>query len=225
MIAMTAYGSLRRAMGGGGARRDIPRWASGVLGEIAHNRTGVVGVRHPLGFVCLPVERTGEAGVCVHVWGDNLARASPTTSTMHAHSWDLVSYVLYGRVRNKIIDVTDAPDNAAYRVFEVRSSGDIDELRETPRLVRSEIRATELKTPGEMYSLPAGVFHTTVVHGDAATVALGNSRRGMMDLSLGEINRKTHRIRRQLCDRDETAHVARVATEWLARICIIDQEH
>jgi len=47
----------------------------------------------------------------------------------------------------------------------------------------------------------------------------------MMDLSLGEINRKTHRIRRQLCDRDETAHVARVATEWLARICIIDQEH
>lgn len=221
---MTAYDSCYRAMLNGTAGRDIPRWASAALDEIAQHRTSIDGVRHPLGFVCLPVERTGEAGVCVHVWSERLTRANPTTSTMHAHSWDLISYVLYGSVRNDVIDVIDAPDNAAYRVFEVRSSGDIDELRETPRLVCSRIRATELKAPGDIYSLAAGAFHTTVVHGEAATVALGSSRRGMMDLSLGEINRKTHRIRRQRCDRDETAYAARVVTEWLARICTIDQE-
>ncbi|MBV9163238.1 MAG: hypothetical protein JO309_04630 [Pseudonocardiales bacterium] len=222
---MTTYESCYHAMLNDTGRRDIPRWASAVLDEVALHRTSIAGVRHPLGFVCLPVERTGEAGVCVHVWSDSLARESPTTSTMHAHSWDLISYVLYGSVRNEVIDVIDASDDAAYRVFEVRSSGDIDELRETPRLVRSEIRTTELKGPGDIYSLAAGVFHTTVVHGEAATVALGSSRRGMRDLSLGEITRKTHWIRRQRCDRGETAAAARVVTEWLARIRTINQEN
>ncbi|MGH3769974.1 MAG: hypothetical protein ACRDRW_01005 [Pseudonocardiaceae bacterium] len=215
---MTGYDSCHRAMRGGTARRAIPRWASGVLTEITHNRTSVAGVRHPLGFVCLPVERTGPAGVCVHIWHEGLPRASPTTSTMHSHSWDLTSYVLYGSVRNEVIDVIDTPDEAAYRVFEVRSGRDGDELRETPRLVRCEIRTSELSHRGDVYSLAAGVFHATVVQGEAATVALGRSRRGTRDLSLGGIDRKTHRVRRQRCDRDETAHAARVVTDRLARI-------
>jgi hypothetical protein len=214
---MTTYDSFHRAMCNGTAKRDIPRWASDVLGEVAQNRTSVAGVRHPLGFVCLPVERTGKAGVCVHVWSDSLAYASPTTSTIHAHSWDLISYVLYGSVRNEVIDVIDAPDDASYRVFEIRSGGDVDEVRETPRLVRCQIRAAEFNHPGNIYSLAAGVFHTTVVQGEAATVALGNSR-GTRDLSLGGIDRTTHRVWRQRCDRDETAHAARVVTEQLAKI-------
>ncbi|MBV9012735.1 MAG: hypothetical protein JO272_11920 [Pseudonocardiales bacterium] len=224
MIVVTAYDSCYRAMRNGTAGRDIPRWAYDILGAVAQHRTSIVGVRHPLGFVCLPIERISEAGVCVHVWSEHLTRASLTTSAVHAHSWDLISYVLYGSVRNEIIDVVDAPENAAYRVFEVRSSKGIDELRKTPRLVRSEVRATELKSPGDMYSLPAGVFHTTVIHGEAATVALGSGRRGMMNFSLGEINTTTHRIRRQRCDHDETAHAARVVIEWLARTCTLDRE-
>ncbi|MGH3828479.1 MAG: hypothetical protein ACRDQX_15110, partial [Pseudonocardiaceae bacterium] len=93
---MTIYDNFHRAMRNGTAGRDIPQWASEVLGAVAQNRTSVAGVRHPLGFVCFPLERTGDAGVCVHVWSDSLARANLTTSTIHAHSWDLISYVLYG---------------------------------------------------------------------------------------------------------------------------------
>ena len=221
---MTNYDRFHRAMLDGTAGQAVPRWASGVLDEVAHNRTSVAGVRHPLGFVCLPVERTGEAGVCVHVWSDSFPSASPTTSMMHAHSWDLISYVLYGSVRNEVINVTDAPDEAAYRVFEIRSEGDLDEVCETPQLVRCEIRATELNHRGDIYSLAAGVFHTTVVRGEAATVALGSGRPGILDLSLGGIDMKTHRVQRQRCDRNETAHAARVVTERLARISTIDQE-
>ncbi|MGH3855585.1 MAG: hypothetical protein ACRDR6_19265 [Pseudonocardiaceae bacterium] len=216
---MTTYDNFHRAMHNGTAGRNIPRWASDVLSAVAQNRTSVAGVRHPLGFVCLPLERTGATGVCVHVWSDSLARASPTTSTIHAHSWDLISYVLYGSVRNEVIDVIDvidASEDAMYRVFEIRSGGDVDEVRETPQLVRCENRAAEVNHLGNIYSLAAGVFHTTVVQGEAATVALGNSR-GTRDLSLGGIDRKTHRVWRQRCDRDETAHAARVVTEQLAR--------
>ncbi|MGB6163923.1 MAG: hypothetical protein WCF33_02910 [Pseudonocardiaceae bacterium] len=41
---------------------------------------------------------------------------------------------------------------------------------------------------------------------------------GAMDLSLGGIDGKTHRVRRQRCDRDETAHAVRVVTEQLTQI-------
>lgn len=221
---MTNYDSFHRAMLDGTAGRAVPRWASSVLGEVAQNRTSIVGVRHPLGFMCLPLERTGEAGVCVHVWSDGLPRTKPTTSKIHAHSWDLTSYVLYGSVRNEVIDITDAPDDAVYRVFEIRSGREVDEVRETPRLVRCRIRTAELSHQGDIYSLAAGVFHDTVVRGEAATVALGSGRPGTMDLSLGGIDRKTHRVRRQQCDRDETAHAARMVAQRLEGIGTADQE-
>jgi hypothetical protein len=221
---MTNYDRLQHATRNGTARQAIPRWASGVLGDIARNAISVTGVRHPLGFLCLPVERTGEEGICVHVWSDRLARMSPTTSTIHAHSWDLMSYVLYGSVRNEVFDITDAPDDAAYRVFEVRSGGDVDEMRETPRLVRCDVRTTELSHRGDTYSLTAGIFHATVVQGEAATVALGSGRPGTRDLSLGGIDGKTHRVQRQRCDHDETAQVVRMVTEQLAKIRTVDQE-
>lgn len=220
---MTNYDTLRRAMRNGTAQQAIPQWASGLLDEIARNRTNITGVRHPLGFVCLPVERVGGQGICVHVWSDSLPSANLTTSEIHAHSWDLSSYVLYGSVRNGVVDVINAPRDAAYRVFEVHSSADIDELRETPRLVRCKIRTVEVSHRGDSYSLAAGVFHTTAVDGEAATVALGSSRPGTMDLSLGRIGGRTHRIRRQLCDRDETTRTARVVTERLAGTRTIDQ--
>jgi hypothetical protein len=218
------YDSLHQAILNGTASQAIPRWASGILTEVAQNHTNIASVRHPLGFMCLPVERTREAGICVHIWSDSLPHASPTTSTMHAHSWDLISYVLYGSVRNEVINVTDAPDEAEYRVFKVRSGEDVDEMRETPRLVRCELKAAELSHRDDIYSVNAGVFHRTVVQDEAATVALGSSRQGTMDLSLGGINSKTHRVWRQRCDREETAYAARMVTERLARICTIHQE-
>jgi hypothetical protein len=221
---MMDYDNFHREVLGGTAGQAAPRWASGVLGEIARGGRNVAAMRHPLGFLCIPVDRTGDQGVCVHVWSDSLPSARPTTSTMHAHSWDLISYVLYGSVRNELIDVTDAPDDPDYRVFEVRSGGDVDELRETPRLVRCEIGAAELNRQGDTYTLPAGVFHATAVQGEAATVALGSGRPGTMDLSLGGIDTRTHRVGRQRCDRDETASAARVVTERLASIRTLDQE-
>ena len=220
---MTNYDYLHRAVLGAAAGQAAPRWASGVLGEIARGCRNVAAMRHPLGFLCIPVDRTGDQGVCVHVWSDSLPSARPTTSTMHAHSWDLISYVLYGSARNELIDVTDAPDNPAYRVFEVRSGGDVDEVRETPRLVRCEISAAELNRQGDTYTLPAGVFHATAVHGEADTVALGSGRPGTMDLSFGGIDTRTHQVERQRCGRDETASAARVVTERLASIRALDQ--
>ncbi len=94
------------------------------MAGVADGSSDLTAVRHPLGFLCFPVLRGDNLGVCVHIWTEGV-RAEPTTSPMHAHSWDLVSYVLYGTVRNDIIELTDGTDQ---RVFEVRSGQAGDEL-------------------------------------------------------------------------------------------------
>jgi hypothetical protein len=223
------YDRLHRALGDPTARHDMSRWASDVLSEIAQGRTRIAAVRHPLGFVCIPVERIGGQGICVHVWSDHLTCATSTTSAVHAHSWDLISYVLYGSLRNEVYEVTDVgPAGSAgkttYRVFEIHSGGDSDEVLQTPRLVHCEMTSAEVNHEGDAYALPAGIFHATVVQGEAATMALGSGRPQGMDLSLGGIDTTTHRVRRQRCDRDDTARVAQMVVKRLARIRAAGQE-
>ncbi len=214
------YEDLER--GGGGD--SVPRWTRQVLWEVATGRLRIAAIMHPLGFVCLPILRQGERGICVHLWTPRLTHARPTTSQVHAHSWDLVSYVLFGQVRNEVMRVSgtqasrgEAADGV-YRVFEVHSRGDLDEIRATSRLVRRDKGTSQVSDAGETYSVPAGTFHATAVPAgvDTATVALGTSRAGSADLSLGDIATATHQVRRQHCDSDETSRVARMIAGRLA---------
>ncbi|MEV2220839.1 hypothetical protein AB0E01_13265 [Nocardia vinacea] len=186
-----------------------------VLEEIADGRTTIAAVAHPLGFVCLPLRREGERGVCVHAWRDDVPQVAPTTSFIHAHSWDLFSYVLYGAIRNNVIEITDTVTDPTHRVAEIRSTGPIDEIRPTGRLVRSAAVATELTSRNAVYTLDGGIFHTSVVDGHAATLAFSSACPGAIDLSLADLDTPPHLVRRRYCDRVETAHIAR---EVLARL-------
>ncbi|WP_049563625.1 hypothetical protein [Nonomuraea sp. SBT364] len=175
-------------------------------------------VRHPLGFVCLPLERDGGEGVCIHLWSDSLAPASSTTSQIHCHSWDLVSHVLYGQVRNVHAVVDDAGPDATHRVFEVVSAADGDRISPTPRTVRHRTGLVESFGPGDTYTLPAGRFHSSVVPegGEAATVALGRGRPGSRDLSLGPLGAGDHHVSRQPLDDRETALAVRLIAARLS---------
>src|ERR1700754_5108927 len=121
-----SYRGVREVLAGG----EVRQWA---LGEL--ERPDLTAVRHPLGFVCLPLERDGGDGVCLHLWSDTLAHAESTTSQIHCHSWDLVSHVLYGQMRNVHAVVTDAGADATHRVFEVVSGADGDRISPTSRTV------------------------------------------------------------------------------------------
>ncbi|MEW9548543.1 hypothetical protein [Nonomuraea sp. NPDC050783] len=177
----------------------------------------VSAVRHPLGFVCLPLEREGEEGVCVHLWSDAFAHAESTTSQIHCHSWDLVSHVLYGQVRNVHVEVADAGTRATHRVFEVVSDAGGDRISPTRRTVRHATGLVEVFGPGDTYTLPAGRFHSSVVPegGEAATVALGRGRPGGHDLSLGPLDAGPHHVSRQPLDPGETALAVRLITAHL----------
>ena len=213
------YEKIETAMRQGTAADWVPRWALELLRDIVSGRRDLTAVRHPLGFLCLPAERTGEHGICVHVWTPALQPAL-TTSQVHSHSWDLTSYVLYGALHNRRIRVTDAGAAATHRIFEVRSHGDRDELHATSRLVACEPEAANEHGAGCVYFLEAGEFHTTVVPGqqEVATVALGRSRPHATDLSVGPLHACSHAITRSRCDAPETARAARRVAGRLAAL-------
>ncbi|RLK59512.1 hypothetical protein CLV68_4001 [Actinokineospora cianjurensis] len=207
--AFTMYSELFDAIerGAGGWVAD---WARTALGEVVSGARPVAAVSHPLGFLCVPVYRGGDDGVCVHLWEPGRGQAPLTTSPTHCHSWDLVSWVLLGGLRNRTIQVEDTAD-ATHRVFQVRSDADGDTIAATDRLVRARVTATTEHHAGERYALPAGIFHETVIPDTeplVATVALGNSRPGTADLSLGGLRTSDHRVTRHHCDRATTVAAA-----------------
>ncbi|CAL9542831.1 hypothetical protein SUDANB58_04286 [Streptomyces sp. enrichment culture] len=202
------------------AAAEVMRHAASELEQVASGRRDLRAVRHPLGFVCLPILRDGPRGVCVHVFGgvgpagSPEARPGPAAPQVHSHSWDLTSTVLYGRLDNRRMRVHEETLSPTHRVFEVHSDpSGVDELRPTGRLVACRPGTEQTSVRGQTYDLPAGVFHTTVVPGDrpTATLVLGRTLPGRADLSLGPLRAPGHRMVRHKCDATQTARIARAA--------------
>jgi hypothetical protein len=210
------YETIERAIHGGEAARAVPALCLPTLTKIADGEVPLRAVRHPLGFLCLPVQRKGRLGVCVHVWTAALPQTASSTSAVHAHSWDLVSFVLYGRVGNALMQVVDDAQGGTHRVFQVHSLGDVDEMRATRRLVRCVEQRREVAVGGSAYRLRAGNFHESVLEAspEAATVVLGRVGTAS-DLSLGPPDASTHRVARQRCEARETAEAAQIVIEQL----------
>jgi hypothetical protein len=214
------FATILAAIERGTAADTVPRMALSFLREVASGSRDLTAVRHPLGFLCFPAQRVTENGVCVHLWTPGI-RHVLTTSQVHAHSWDLTSYVLYGALRNQRIRVTDAPGPAGpatHRVFEVRSRGDVDELHATARLVSCQWEADCVYGAGSEYVLSAGEFHATVApdEQDVVTVVLSRGRVDAADMALGPVDGHSHTLTRSRWDAAQTARAARLIADRLA---------
>ncbi len=210
------FTTLDRAAGRSAAEPGLDRLVGGLLAQVADGSRPVRAVDHPLGFYCLPVVRDGVHGVCVHVFDP---RRAAGRREIHCHSWELKSSVLYGRVGNLRVGVYDEPARPSHRAFEVFSdaAAGVDEIRPTPRLVRWEPLAEEVSARGETYTLGAGQFHVTALPDDepAATVVLGRTVPGPVDVVLGPVEGAARRVVRRLCDADRTARIAGEAARRL----------
>jgi hypothetical protein len=175
---------------------------SGVADGVRH----LTGIRHPLGFVCLPIHRDGPDGVCLHVWSDAV-RPSVTTSDLHCHSWHLLSFVLAGAAGNQRIDVVDG---TRFRVFRALTRSTTDEIVRTDRLVDAHLRELEIHRAGECYTVAAGEFHTSVAaEPGTVTLCIGRGVPGGADLTLGDPETVPRRTVRQPLTAAETRATAR----------------
>lgn len=210
---------ISAALERGTAAQALPAWALSLVRDVASGARELRAIRHPLGFLCLPAQRLPGHGACVHLWTPAV-RPQLTTTGMHAHSWDLTSYVLYGTLRNLRIRVAEASGAATHQVFEVRSRGDVDELHATGRAVACLPAAEDVQAGGSVYGLPAGEFHATVAEAgqDVATVALSRDRPQAADLALGPLDGRSHTVARRRCGPGETARAARRIADRLAAL-------
>ncbi|HVK22652.1 MAG TPA: hypothetical protein VM677_14930 [Actinokineospora sp.] len=220
MTAITLYTKLFNEISRGGIDR-VATWAYRELDRIAGGGSPIRAVSHPLGFLCLPIDRSGDEGVCIHLWLPGTRSATLTTSAMHCHSWDLLSAVVAGELANQTFRIVDDVESPQYRVFAVLSDESGDELRATNRLVRAETVDRTEHRAGDRYRLRAGVFHRTVVADDqdpVVTVALGVTRDGAVDLSLGSARTGDHQERRELCGLGETVRAAELGRSAVAEL-------
>jgi hypothetical protein len=165
-----------------------------VLEGLADGRDELDAVRHPLGFLCLPIVRDDSPeGVCLHYWSGAGGTPDLTTSPYHCHRWQLLSHVLAGSVGNLRVDLTPG---GRYRLFEVISKGRNDELRPTDRLTDIRYAEPEFHRAGETYELAAGAFHASVMSGGevAVTLVLGRMVPGVADISLGAVDKGEHPV-------------------------------
>ena len=151
-------------------------WALRVRADPARRPPAVL---HPLGFLCFPLLRAPGVGVCVHVWLPQRAEFAPplATTAVHAHSWDLLSCVLLGRLGNERVTAEPAgPGEATHRIYEIRSAQGADQVIPTSRCVRSRRGEIQYAGGGQVYGLPCGEFHSSVVDEGqgAATVLLAD---------------------------------------------------
>ncbi|MCK9894007.1 hypothetical protein [Frankia sp. AgB32] len=183
-----------------------PPWLRLALSRARAGQSRVV--LHPLGFLCIPVLRTAWGGVCVHLWAEWYEAESPTTSPVHCHRWDLHSTIVAGWLCNHVLRVTPSA-SATHRLFEIHSSAGEDRIDMTPTLVSCSRVATTTYSRGQSYELPAGEFHLTEIReANAATIVLATRRPGQLDLSVGPIDGRSHRVRRQLCTPAQGARAA-----------------
>lgn len=218
----SSYGKLSNSIAAGSAYPEVSTWAVDKLRKVVAGHSPLRAVSHPLGFVCLPLERSGQFGVCLHFWTPATPDgAGLTTSQIHAHSWELESCVLYGELWNQRFQVQDAvvaasgnlraPGNSVCRVVEVRSQDGTDELLPTERIVGYAPEQPTVVRTGESYSLPAEAFHVTWVdaRSEVVTVALGKTVEGARNQSLGPLNSTAHTVRRQYMSVTETVTLAK----------------
>jgi hypothetical protein len=64
-------------------------------------------IKHPLGFLRVPIIRTPSTGLYVHIWTQLIDLPRPSTSAIHAHNWHLLSRVIAGTVTNQVFNAQE----------------------------------------------------------------------------------------------------------------------
>lgn len=159
-------------------------------------------VRHPLGFVCIPMHRGRRHGICIHLWTPSLYFGRPTTSAIHAHSWDLRSYVLCGTVMHVPVELDYLDRRPTHRICTVTSSGRVDTIEPTEHTASVRRSRNEAINSGTTYLLPAHRYHSTNVDGLAVTVVFAEHNIGP-EYTLGPLTATRHSLPRSVFDLTE----------------------
>jgi len=127
--------------------------------------------RHPLGFYSSILSEHSGQSIRLHLWSDNATWALPQFE-IHDHAFDLVSIVLYGRVRDSRYDVHLTRTETRHQFYDVQYDEGVTTLKPTLQYVSCTPGIKQDISSGSTYRVPAGVFHSSCAtdHTCAATL-------------------------------------------------------
>ncbi|MEU6573717.1 hypothetical protein [Streptomyces sp. NPDC046805] len=199
-----------------GDTKAAGEWVRRALPTINPEQLPAPVIRHPLEFICFPLYRSGKVGLCLHVWPESGETSSPV---VHAHSWDLWSYVVCGTAFNQMVDIREEPERPEHALYAITSVGTIDEVRATGRRVTSAPRSRQAISAGQIYRISSGLFHRSGHQGLTVTLVLGEQHEERENLVLGPLDGcPRHDAPRETCSPDE----ARALLQCIAAYCHTD---
>lgn len=132
--------------------------------------SNLVPLWHPLGFVsCIIEDVPSSHTVRLHYWPKGERRVKNPDWPIHTHSYALTSLVLSGKLRDLQYRVAPGAELWIYSVNYFEGGSEIVRTSDTVQ-VRDEI--DEIRSSGEQYQVPRGIFHQTQVPIDQSVVTL-----------------------------------------------------
>lgn len=118
----------------------------------------------PLGFYrfFLTTNEANQDGFFLHAWLTPEQGRLHRDPAIHAHTFDMVSRVLCGELRNATYEIRDEPGGSHYRVL-VHYNGGFPSQQVLSQRCSPRVKSVETVRRGEEYNLMHSVPHTTEV--------------------------------------------------------------
>lgn len=157
---------------------------------------------HPLGFVSCIIRKEKYFTSRIHYWPKMERRTKVPNWPIHTHVYDLSSYILAGRVRDIQYRKKDGTD---YVIYSVSYKGEDSEIKSTSTYTSIRKISDRIRSIGDEYAIPLGVFHETQVPLDefAITLVALSNFADSAPLVLGEKEIGIHSYDREEFDRLE----------------------
>ena len=137
---------------------------------------------HPLGFYFFTQQADAELVQRIHVWV--LPTDGLLTNDMHAHSYDIESSVVLGKLRNELLEFSEDAGGSILE-FSVSYRGQKSVLELTGRRGKIRTLGTFDTGPGNRYCLQAGQIHRALAKNMPCVTILNTRDRGHPILTYG----------------------------------------
>jgi hypothetical protein len=115
---------------------------------------------HPLGFVVFKLPDNSQRALRLHLWPREGLRPAEPLWPIHNHIFDVNSFVVSGKVTNKVYRILPNA-NGRHRLYQVSYSSAGTILSPTPDIVESIEQTRDVFKQDSCYMVERNIFHST----------------------------------------------------------------
>lgn len=142
----------------------------------------MVAQRHPLGFFACRWPLGGGRSLRLHLWSKQFGWAQEPGWEIHDHVFSFSSLLLAGELKNRVYDIEETSSTGQYSVYEVLYNGSESSLKMIHDGVKLTVSADTVESAGAIYSMDAGILHSSDLTSEKALTILATMDR---DVRLG----------------------------------------